>query len=121
MPALSFKTRFSPMVEDGSKTHSIRGYSKVKFEVGKPLYLYEGMRTKNCRWLKTSVITRVVPVEISHDSVILDGEKLGKDELNAFAVSDGFKDTADFFSFWRQEYKLDEGLTLKMRLIAWEK
>ena len=53
MPALNFQKQFADAVESGKKLQTIRAYRKDKRDPkpGDTLYLYTGMRTKQCRKL----------------------------------------------------------------------
>ena len=53
MPALNFQKQFAAIVESGQKRQTIRAYRKGGRDPkpGDTLYLYTGMRTKQCRKL----------------------------------------------------------------------
>lgn len=116
MPAYSFKQRFIPMVEDGSKQQTIRarrlkGFSKK----GDRLYLYFGLRTKHVRKLREEICTNVrtiiitqtdihlIHYRMSDSEVELLQDQMGKGNLpeigikldavlrNALAWADGFR------------------------------
>lgn len=119
MPAFSFQKQFVPAVESGEKTHTIRGKRKNRPKPGQPFYGYYGMRTKQCRKLIESVITRVQDITIEHGErieernarggmvvywnvpvITIDGEKLALDEAEALARRDGFSDLLEMSDFW---------------------
>jgi len=115
MPAYSFQKQFVPFIESGEKTHTIRGKRKNRPQRGQPFYAYYAMRTKQCRKIFESVITKVQHITIrDHDMVggdftalyglplvTIDGCELDRSELEALARRDGFKDAADFWKFFQ--------------------
>lgn len=119
MPALGFQKQFVPMIEDGTKHHTIRRKRKNPIKVGDVLYLYTGMRTKLCWLVKESVCASVVPVVIYPDlgRVVLDGKMLSLDDTLRFAVRDGFANQMDFFRFF-ERYPADV-LEREMEVIYW--
>ncbi|WP_417423680.1 ASCH domain-containing protein [Hoeflea sp.] len=99
MVAYSFKTFFGPQIEDGSKTHTIRGHRRRHAHVGEPVQLFTGMRTRHCRKIiPDPVCIAVLPILMMSSDLIepglayieIDGRPLNRDEIEAFAVSDGF-------------------------------
>ena len=120
MPALNFQKQFVPMIEDGSKYHTIRRKRKKNpIKVGDVLYLYTGMRTKQCRLIKDVHCSSVVPVVIypKLGRVVLDGKMLALDDVLWFAVRDGFANQMDFFKFF-ERYSTDVLLN-EMEVIYW--
>lgn len=105
MPAYSFKAQFCEPVETGRKTHTIRAKRAARPAPGQRFVGYYGMRTKQCRKLLESTITRVQDIAIWETPtgfcfVAIDGEVLANDEKEELAVRDGFKDFADMMTFW---------------------
>jgi hypothetical protein len=110
MPAYSFQKQFVRPVETGEKTHTIRGKRKNRPKPGQTFYGYYAMRTKQCRKLIQSTITRVQditielvlagPHERNHHRITVDGEVLAPDEMQALAVRDGFASLAHMMQFW---------------------
>ena len=119
MPALSFQKQFVSMIEDGTKHHTIRRKRKSPIKVGDALYLYTGMRTKQCRLIKDVHCSSVVPVVIYPNlgRVVLDGKMLTLDDVLWFAVRDGFANQMDFFKFF-ERYPA-EVLEREMEVIYW--
>ena len=103
MPALGFQKQFVPMIEDGSKHHTIRRKRKNPIKVGDVLYLYTGMRTKQCRLIKEVTCTAVVPIKIMPGTGIvrLGDTTLTEKTLEVFATNDGFSDVHSFFEFFK--------------------
>lgn len=105
MPAYSFQKQFVNPVETGAKTHTIRGKRKNRPKPGQTFYGYYAMRTKQCRKIIQSTITRVQDITIweNHLHIIfvtVDDVVLCEDECEHLAVRDGFKDFAEMMSFW---------------------
>lgn len=99
MVAYGFKKYFAPQIEDGSKGHTIRGHRRRHAHVGEPVQLFTGLRTRHCRKIiPDPVCIAVLPIVIMSSDLIeagiayieVDGTPLHRDEIEAFAVSDGF-------------------------------
>jgi hypothetical protein len=120
MPAYSFQKQFCAPVEKGTKTHTIRGKRKNRPKPGQTFYGYYGMRTKQCRKLLQSTITRVQDIRIEVASlytdyiagehvilarprIVIDGEELADDEMETLARRDGFSDLRAMMMFWPKE------------------
>ena len=139
MPAYSFQKQFVPFVESGAKTHTIRGKRKARPKPGQPFYGYYAMRTKQCRKLIESTITRVQDIRIEAGervfdetvraaeglnvwwtvpNITIDGEVLARDEAEALAVRDGFRDLLEMSDFWPPERLPFEGDIIHWRPVA---
>lgn len=102
MVAYNFKKFFAPQIEDGSKTHTIRGSRRRHAHVGEHVQLFTAMRTAHCRKIIADpVCAMVIPVVIISSDLIdagiayieIDGRPLHRDEIEPFAASDGFSPT----------------------------
>ncbi len=99
MVAYGFKPYFAPQIEDHSKTHTIRGHRRRHAHVGEELQLFVGLRTRHCRKIIADpACIAVVPIVIMSSDLIdagiayieIDGRPLHRDEIEPFAISDGF-------------------------------
>ncbi|QND46705.1 ASCH domain-containing protein (plasmid) [Rhizobium lusitanum] len=99
MVAYGFKSYFAPQIEDCSKTHTIRGHRRRHAHVGEQLQLFVGLRTRNCRRIIADpACVAVLPIVIMSSDLIdagiayieIDGRPLHRDEIEPFAISDGF-------------------------------
>jgi len=124
MPAYNFKPRFADKVGTGQKRHTIRAWRKDgKHPIaGQPFRAYTGMRTKNCRPVLFSTISKVEWVSIDGEGIVrIIGpmanhmRTLTHAERDALALADGFVDTLEFVSFFRNTY----GLPFNGDLIHW--
>lgn len=89
MPALSFQRRFVPAIENGTKRQTIRAERKRPIHVGDKLYLYSGMRTKQCRKIMDTVCISAEYVHIDCNEVrYVNGDLIV--DLDGFAKQDGF-------------------------------
>lgn len=115
MPAYNFKDYLAPKVEDGSKRTTIRKNRKRNPKPGELLYLYTGMRTKQCRKLREESCKSIKPIYIDDAFVTLDGKKIDWDVVHTIAVADGFKGIKDFLNFFDAEYGLpfDDGVLIE--------
>jgi uncharacterized protein YqfB (UPF0267 family) len=115
MPALNFKAQFADAVAIGRKTQTIRAARKHPIKVGDTLYLYTGMRTKQCRRLRRAVCTAVHDIKIDQASCWIDGRWLALYEIKDLAAADGFMDAPTFCDFFRATH----GLPFNGQLIKW--
>jgi hypothetical protein len=125
---LGFKRRFAPLVEDGSKTHTIR--DREPPQVGETLHCYVDPRQKTMRLLgrwecvAVDVITiawvRNGPRADPEIEVAISGLRLQADECNALAWRDGFRSNgrdgafAEMMEYWKGD------LPFKGWLIHWD-
>jgi len=141
MVAYGFKRYFSPQIEDGSKTHTIRGHRRRHAHPGEPVQLYDGLRTRYCRKIiPDPPCIAVLPIVIMSSDLIevgiayieIDGRPLRRDEIEGFAISDGFDPARlrgiapawligatareTMGRFWRQEHS---GSTFKGVIVKW--
>jgi hypothetical protein len=115
-----------PFVESGAKTHTIRGKRKNRPKPGQTFYGYYAMRTKQCRKVIQSTITRVQDITIEelerrveyrngehtffdYPKITIDGEALAGDEMETLARRDGFVDLFAMMRFWPVERRPFEG------------
>jgi len=94
MPALNFKKQFADMVRSGYKRQTIRAERKRPFKDFDTLYLFTGMRTKNCERLRTETCKKVESIEIRLDDgnpiFEVNGKILSEHEIDSLAFFDGF-------------------------------
>lgn len=99
MVAYGFKKFFSPQIEAGIKTHTVRGDRRRHAHPDEPMQLYEGMRTRYCRKIIADpVCVAVLPIVIVSSDLLecglayieIDGCPLHRDEIEHFARADGF-------------------------------
>lgn len=99
MVAYGFKKFFAPQIEDGSKAHTIRGHRRRHAHVGEPVQLFTGMRTRYCaKIIADPICIAVLPIVIISSELLadgiayieIDGKPLHRDEIEPFAISDGF-------------------------------
>ena len=124
MPAYNFKKKFAKLVESGEKRQTIRKARKRPTVVGDPLYLYTGMRTKECRKLLETTCCRVIPIHICYDHIILQTEEKqavvyywDTVEAKKIVKDDGFENWGEFIDFFREAYELP----FYGKLIFWSK
>ncbi|MBW8320631.1 MAG: hypothetical protein K0M49_02420 [Arenimonas sp.] len=99
MVAYGFKKFFAPQIVDLSKTHTIRGHRRRHAHVGEPVQLFTGMRTRHCvKIIPDPTCIAVAPIVIMSSELVsdgiayieIDGRPLHRDEIEPFAISDGF-------------------------------
>ena len=119
MPALNFKKQFMSAVLNGTKCQTIRATRKHPIKVGDALYLYTGMRTKQCLRLRVTKCTRVEHISIntafSAGTVRIGPRYLLASEIDAMARADGFPSTKSFMDFFTENH----GPNFKGQLIEW--
>lgn len=124
MPALNFKRQFAHKIFFGTKIHTIRKPRKSPLKKGDTLFLYTGMRTKKCQKIITSICESVNPIHLDFvDNYIHIKGQSGvyvinkKDQLDFFAVNDGFRDWEELCGFFKHQYQ--ESL-FSGELVAWK-
>jgi hypothetical protein len=99
MVAYGFRPFFAPQIEDGSKTHTIRGHRRRHAHVGEPVQLFVGLRTRHCRKiiadpvcssLKSVVIISSDLLDCGIAYIEIDGTPMHRDDIELFAIRDGF-------------------------------
>jgi hypothetical protein len=108
---LGFKTRFAPMILDGSKRHTIRAKRKIAPKPGEICHCYTGLRQKGAKLLGRWPCLRVEDITIKGASdlysgifigeLTIDGHTLSDDEQETLATHDGFASFAEMMEFWR--------------------
>lgn len=116
MPALNFKARFAAPVESGQKRCTIRAERRYPIKFGDRLYLYTGMRTKQCRKLGEAICVEASDLYISDGRRVTVGNvRLDMLEEIALSRADGFDRLRDFIQFFQETY----GLPFEGQLIKW--
>jgi hypothetical protein len=116
---LGFKKKFAPKIINGSKIHTVRNFRKVKPKLGETLYMYTGLRTRNCELITNKETLKgidIVRIYISHVSCEIwinieykdqnSNNKLNLQQMEEFAINDGFDDLPDFIKWWMDGYNL---------------
>jgi len=111
MVAYNFQRRFAAAIVDGRKTHTIRTDRRRHARPGEMLQLFTGMRSTSCvKLIPDPLCLRVEPIRIDFgaegkiDQVQLDGQAV--DDLDQFALADGFESLADMYGFWVLQHGL---------------
>ena len=134
MPALNFKPQFAPMVRAGidtefakanpgihPKRQTIRATRKNPIKEGDTLYLYTGMRTKNCEKLGEAICKEVEKIKIWKTQqniffvIWIDDELLSTTDKEILAKNDGFESWEELVNF----FKTTHGLPFNGQLIKW--
>jgi len=100
-----------PHIRSKRKRHTIRAKRKRPIKPGETLYLYTGMRTKQCEKIIPPVVcAKVDDITIQQGPnmkflpddfrVFVEGQRLDKSECEALAYADGFDSFADMMKFW---------------------
>jgi len=102
MVAYSFKAQFAEPIATLQKRQTVRGNRKRHARPGEAIQLYAVMRTRHCRKILTPdpVCLDVRPIGIVFDwnmsrlikSIEIAGLRLSDEEIEAFAIADGFGD-----------------------------
>ncbi len=116
MPAYNFKAQFAEAVETGQKRQTLRPKRKRPTKPGDTLYLYTGMRTKQCRKLREARCSSVTPVTIHADRITINGRTIAVAEATALARADGFAHLEAFYKFFERLYGLPAD---DMEIIKW--
>lgn len=123
MVAFNFMARFASSVEDGTKRQTIRAAGKRRPPIlGEQLQLYTGMRSRDCRLLRSAPCLQVhkIAMELATRRVRIQlGDvvrELDTDEINQLAKDDGFASSDLFFAYFTETH----GETFGGYLIKWE-
>ncbi|MEH3091997.1 MAG: ASCH domain-containing protein [Agrobacterium cavarae] len=99
MVAYGFKSFFAGQIENGHKRQTVRSERGRHARPGERIQLYVGLRTKHCRKIVADPLcTEVRSIEIGISSLVdeiivsiaIDGVRLRRDDVEAFARADGF-------------------------------
>lgn len=88
MPGYSFNIRFVPMLLDGTKRQTIRARRKNPAKVGDTLYLYSGLRTRNCKKLREEKCKATTTIVIAKFNLLLFERRLTDEEYELFKKYD---------------------------------
>ncbi len=131
IPSLNF-TVFIDKILSGDKTQTIRTPRKHPIKPGDKLYLYTGMRQKNCRPLGEAVCSIIEEINIvsygktyggTYCGVLEERHSLFKypDEYALLvAKADGFDSINDFFEFFIKTYKMKTQEYKEFDIIKWK-
>lgn len=116
MPILNFQKQFADKVKNGTKRQTIRKLRKHPIKIDDILYLYTGLRTKNCEKIGQNICNNVEYIEILHDGFwILSDKILNDKELELLAEKDGFKDFDEMCKWFSKNHDLP----FKGQVIQW--
>jgi len=115
MPAISFKKQFADKVLKGKKNQTIRPIRKNPIKKDDTLYLYTGMRTKDCKKLKEVKCKDVKKIKIDFFDTKIDGASVPNSSVVDLALNDGFDNSIDFIEFFEKQY----GLPFEGVIIYW--
>lgn len=118
---LGFKRQFAPFVENGTKTHTLRGVRKIAPHVGETCHCYVDPRQKTMRLLGRFPCVKVDPVTLDFEPVgvayrlrvTIADQTLSFDEAVEFARRDGFRGEdplAEMARFWISTSRLTDHL-----------
>jgi len=119
MPAYNFKKEFADQVESGSKTQTIRKKRKRPTVVGDKIFLYTGMRTKECRPLGEGEVFAVDEFTLFNHMKYRIGNEVCvavyPENGMRLAQDDGFETWEEFVTFFDSTY----GLPFEGEIIHW--
>lgn len=125
MPALTFQKRFVGPIKRGEKKQTIRlPRLKNKIKKGQILYLYNGMRTKQCNLITKAWCKSIRKLRFLHNGgITLDGQLLSGFEMEELATNDGFENMEKMREWFDNKYhdKYHGGMyDEEFDLIIWE-
>lgn len=101
MGLYNFQKRFLPMIQTGTKTHTIRAARRHADKAGNTLHLYTGLRQRGAKLLMRVPCTNVQEILITEQKqILIDGMKLSPDECESLARMDGFANFDEMMRFW---------------------
>lgn len=126
---LGFKRQFAPFVEDGSKTHTIRGARKIIPKAGDDCHCYVDPRQKTMRLLgrwpcvkvdEIYINSRILSPTATHIDIRINGVPLHWDEKSQLAWRDGFRDRGPDLALVRMMQFWEGRLPFVGHLIHWD-
>ena len=132
---LGFKKRFAKPILEGTKKFTIRDRRKVEPKIGERLYMYTGLRTKDCQKIgddKVLVGVHLVDIQVQVNldfgymiKIRVSGVLLTPPAKDKFYRQDGFLYKSDFAEYWLQDVKTQKNGTryvekLDLLMYAWE-
>jgi hypothetical protein len=119
MPALNFQKQFVADIAAGHKTTTIRTERKNPIKVGDVLFLYYGMRTKQCVKLCTAYCIFTAEITITENEndfritcadhlrqFVFEGKKKKERTTDFIARRDGFDDYQHMVEWFKNQYSL---------------
>jgi hypothetical protein len=110
MVAYNFRPAFHDRLRDGSKRQTVRRLgAKRHARPGEPVQIYAGLRTSRARKLipdpictgMDHIVIMVVPwAENGIAGMAINGVPLTRQQMQAFAVADGFANLDGLADFW---------------------
>lgn len=123
---LGFKRQFAPFVEEGSKTHTIRGTRKITPRVGETCHCYVDPRQKTMRLLGRFPCVCVEDIRIERGTfsnplvIVIGGIYLEAEEAELFLQRDGFRDSSIGSAMLQANAFWDGCLPFEGHLIHWD-
>jgi hypothetical protein len=122
MPSLSFQQQFVPGIyamlskdyasrtKVKPKTTTIRAMRKRPFKKGDRLFLFSGLRTKQCKRLGEAICKKIEMIGIEEAAsglfiVTVNGEMITEEEINCLARHDGFKTGAEMIKWFCKHHR----------------
>lgn len=131
MPALNF-TVFIDKILSGEKTCTVRAKRKRPIKKGDKLYLYTGMRHKNCQKLGEAVCLGVISIDFRTTDIFFDGTEICFSTFhrgsknpwplewqNKLALDDGFKNWEELSAYFIKSHKMKPDDIKLFDIIQW--
>jgi uncharacterized protein YqfB (UPF0267 family) len=119
MPAINFQPQFVDLIRKGEKKQTIRRKRKIQIKAGDKLFLYTGMRTKNCQKIIEADCKSVQEVKIDSAGIKskwypnMDAYMIHSPDF--FAKQDGFNNWEEMRDWFDNRY----GLPFRGVVIKW--
>lgn len=110
---LGFKKQFVPLIENGTKIHTIREDKHERWKAGRSIQFATGVRTRHYNKFRDGECHSVQQVEIEPMSrtIKVDGIEIDPRDHGQFAKCDGFPEEWAFWDWFNKP--------LKGKLIHW--
>lgn len=112
MPLLGFNGQFSNKIISGIKRTTIRTHRVIPIKPGDILYMYSGLRTKNCKKIGQFKCISVKTISIFSKDIFVNSFKKNNYERDEIVRKDGFDSFEDMKMFFKLPF---HGI-----LIEWE-
>jgi hypothetical protein len=115
---IGFNKRFVPLIEDGSKIHTVRKDAAKRWKAGRTMHFATDVRKKNMKVFRTGDCKNTERIDIVWNekktdvSIKIGSKKLNKEKRLEFAKADGFATMEDFKSWFSEDF-------IDYKLIHW--
>jgi hypothetical protein len=108
---LGFKPQFPPLIERGTKVHTIREDKKDRWKEGNLIHFATGVRTPKMNIFRTQRCEGIQKIKIVwrdgalYPEIDIDGRRISINEQHTLARNDGFEKPNDFYDWFNTNFE----------------